>query len=172
MQHFDSATIGLACAKVKDAFAVAIERLEINDYDGEEAEHLEAVADGEAALRNELLPILAEAPAMLAALRQLRSLCDGDSEMGQICAAILARIDGTPTAQPVAPSGEIAGKVAKVKYIITGTYQTKAGNIGTARLILKARDHLEAMDKAGQRIAARKSYMGKLDMSCSEWGGD
>jgi hypothetical protein len=59
-----------------------------------------------------------------------------------------------------------------VKYIITGTYQTKAGNIGTARLILKARDHLEAMDKAGQRIAARKSYMGKLDMSCSEWGGD
>lgn len=120
MQNFDSAKIGLAATKVKDALAIAMERLEINDYGGEEAEHLEAVADGEAAFRNDIVPILTEAPAMLAALRQVvdlaelhiaeRSSSPEEESEFLACAyllnarAILARIDATPTAPFPAPS--------------------------------------------------------------------
>lgn len=56
-------------------------------------------------------------------------------------------------------------------FVVTASYQTRAGNIGTARLEIEAGDHSEAMDKARAKIAARKSYSGKLDMSCSEWRG-
>lgn len=105
MQNFDSAKIGLAATKVKDALAIAMERLEINDYGGEEAEHLEAIADGEAAFRNDIVPILTEAPAMLAELRDLVAANYGQPRGVTVPAldaarAILARIDATPTAQP------------------------------------------------------------------------
>ncbi len=58
-------------------------------------------------------PLLAEAPAMLAALQRAYQALAGDwertREFDEI-GAILSRIDGAPIAEPAAPSGE-AGEV-------------------------------------------------------------
>lgn len=54
------------------------------------------------------------------------------------------------------------------KFIVTGTYQTESGNMGSFRYEIDATDHSAAMEAARARLIAdkRRRYMGKLDMSC------
>lgn len=55
------------------------------------------------------------------------------------------------------------------RFIVTGSFQTQSGNIGSFRYEIDAADHGPAMDAARERLQRdkRKRYMGKLDMSCS-----
>jgi hypothetical protein len=61
--------IGARCANVKDALEAAQARLEINDYEGEEAETIEQCADALIAM-DRLATNLAAIPAMLSALKR------------------------------------------------------------------------------------------------------
>lgn len=55
------------------------------------------------------------------------------------------------------------------RFIVTGSYQTQTGNMGSFRYEIEANDYSPAMEAARARLQRdkRKRYMGKLDMSCS-----
>ena len=105
-----------AIASVGRALALSMERLEINDCEGEESPALEAIADAEMAFRVQLLPLIEAAPAMISALqwalgalekcpppKEKRRCLDTVAARAWHCRAkgdiraILARIDGAPT---------------------------------------------------------------------------
>ncbi len=99
-----------ALAKIREAFAIALERIEINDYDGEESEWLDIVADGEAAFRNDLSPLIAAGPAMLAALQLAEGWIDAEREgeetgEGQQARWILDTIRAAIAAATGSPTG-------------------------------------------------------------------
>lgn len=54
-------------------------------------------------------------------------------------------------------------------FIVTGSYATWSGDIGSFRYVVKAVDEREAFNKAEARLKTdkRRKYMGKLDMSAS-----
>ena len=54
-------------------------------------------------------------------------------------------------------------------FIVTGSYATWSGDIGSFRYVIPALDESEAFDKARTRLETdkRRKYMGKLDMSAS-----
>lgn len=54
-------------------------------------------------------------------------------------------------------------------YIVTGSYQTLAGNLSTFRLEIAAHDSEGAMNTAEELIKGdkRRRYARSLDMSCS-----
>ena len=59
-----------------------------------------------------------------------------------------------------------------MKYIITGTYATESGNVGTFRYLIEAQTFMAAIDKAKGRVKEdkRKKYAGKLSISATlDW---
>lgn len=55
------------------------------------------------------------------------------------------------------------------EFIVTGSYATWSGNIGTFRYVVRALDESAAFDTAQYRLESdkRRKFMGKLDMSAS-----
>lgn len=105
-------SIAAACNLVTAALSVAMERLELNDYAGEEAGPMETVADGEAAFRNVIAPAMGAAfgpaPSMLHTLRDAAAWLRGDLDIPE--GELLARID----AAVAAGGGAIGGTAGAI----------------------------------------------------------
>ena len=60
-------------------------------------------------------------------------------------------------------------RLMKREFIVTGSYATWSGNIGSFRYVIEALDESAAFNMAQHRLETdkRRKYMGKLDMSAS-----